>query len=307
MASVNQGTGRKSSPASFTSMTPPEARAAYEKLAAATPRRAEVETVRDIEIPAETGTFRGRLYRPKEAPVPGGAVLFFHGGGWVIGSVDTHDAAVRSLAAASGLTVISADYRLGPESPMPAAADDALAIFRFIQSHASDYGIDPGKLALSGDSAGASLAASTAVASADTPQRPAALLLFYPSLDQRREAESLASRRIFSEGGPVTKSLSDWFASYALKGVRRDVPRVSPMASRSLAGLPPTMIITAEHDIRHDEGRLFAQRLDAARVPVIWCSIQDAAHGFLEKIGSHAAKEALQDAAFFLKQRLSTP
>lgn len=105
----------------------------------------------------------------------------------------------------------------------------------------------------------------------------------------------------------MTKSLSDWFASYALKGVRRDDPRVSPMASRSLAGLPPTMIITAEHDIRHDEGRLFAQRLDAARVPVIWCSIQDAAHGFLEKIGSHAAKEALQDAAFFLKQRLSTP
>lgn len=234
-------------------------------------------------------------------------MLFFHGGGWVIGSVDTHDAAVRSLAAASGLTVISADYRLGPEFPMPAAADDALAIFRFVESHASDYGIDPGKLALSGDSAGASLAASTAVAVANTPQRPAALLLFYPSLDQRPEAESLASRRFFSEGGPVTKSLSDWFASYALKGVRRDDPRVSPMAARSLAGLPPTMIITAEHDIRHDEGRLFAQRLDAARVPVIWCSIQDAAHGFLEKIGSHAAKEALQDAAFFLRQRLLTP
>ena len=104
MASVNQGTGRKSSPASFTSMTPPEARAAYEKLAAATLRRAEVETVRDIEIPTETGTFRGRLYRPMGAPVPGGAVLFFHGGGWVIGSVDTHDAAVRSLAAASPIS-----------------------------------------------------------------------------------------------------------------------------------------------------------------------------------------------------------
>ena len=160
---------------------------------------------------------------------------------------------------ASGLTAdFRRTHRLGPEFPMPAAADDALAIFRFVESHASDYGIDPGKLALSGDSAGASLAASTAVAVANTPQRPAALLLFYPSLDQRPEAESLASRRFFSEGGPVTKSLSDWFASYALKGVRRDDPRVSP------TGCPVTRG-TASHDDHHRGARYPSRRRKAFR------------------------------------------
>lgn len=195
-----------------------------------------------------------RLYTPE--PASAGLMVYFHGGGWVAGSLTTHDGVCRRLALAAGHKVLAVDYRLAPEHPFPAACDDALVAVRWAAEHADVLDFDPARLAVAGDSAGAGLAAMVA----QSPGRPplALQLLICPILDLSRES---ASRRDFAEGyflDPATLAadLADYCAGRDLTD-----PRLSPLLAETLTDQPPTLIHTAEFDPFRDEGEAYAQRL----------------------------------------------
>lgn len=213
--------------------------------------------VRDLSI----GDIGARLYPPDTAR--GGLIVYFHGGGWVAGSLTTHDSVCRRLALASGHKLLAIDYRLAPEHPFPAACDDALTAVRWAAEHTDILDFDPARLAVAGDSAGAGLAAMVAQSS-DRP--PLALqLLICPILDVSRES---ASRRDFAEGyfldqATLAADLADYCAGRDLAD-----PRLSPLLAESLAGQPPALIHTAEFDPFRDEGEAYAQRLADAGAAV---------------------------------------
>jgi len=210
---------------------------------------------------------------PVRLYVPGGggqqalpALVFFHGGGWVAGDLDTHDGFCRRLCAASGWRVIAVDYRRAPEHRFPAALDDALAALRWAAANAAALGIDPARLAVGGDSVGAGLAAAAALAARDGDGPKLALqLLVCPILDVGRSG---GSRDAFAEGYFISRAaFARDMADYA-PDVAADDPRLSPLRAASLAGLPPALIHTAEFDPFRDEGEAYAARLASAGVPV---------------------------------------
>jgi acetyl esterase/lipase len=222
-------------------------------------------TNRAFEGPA--GSVPVRLYAPIEAEkqtLP--ALVFFHGGGWVAGDLDTHDGFCRRLCAASGWRVIAVDYRRAPEHPFPAAFDDCIGATRWAAANAGAHGIDPARLAVGGDSVGAGLAAAVALAARDGGGLRLALqVLVCPILDVGR-AEG--SRDAFAEGYFISRAaFARDLADYA-PDLAADDPRLSPQRAASLAGLPPAVIHTAEFDPFRDEGEAFAARLASAGVPV---------------------------------------
>jgi acetyl esterase len=223
-----------------------------------------------------------RAYRPagadKQEPLP--ALVYFHGGGWTIGDLDTHDALCRQLANGARCAVISVDYRLAPEAPFPAAVDDCIAATRYVARHAEQLGIKREKIAVGGDSAGGNLAAVVALQARDAGEpRIAFQLLIYPATDQRC---GFASHTRNGNGYLLTREGIEFFRSCYLPD-RRDWEdwRASPLLAKSLAGLPPAFVITAGYDPLVDEGRAYAERLAREGTEVAYRQYDDMVHGFL--------------------------
>jgi acetyl esterase len=225
-----------------------------------------MERVEPVEIPGLGGTIGGRLYVPLE-PSPAGLLVYFHGGGWVIGDLETHDRPCRFLAHHAGVQVLAIDYRLAPEHPFPAAAEDALAAYAWASANAARFGVEPGRIGVGGDSAGANLGAVTCLLARDEGVPPPAIqLLIYPVTDCSQE---LPSRRTFREGFLLTRRDMDWFEDrYLPPGIDRSDPRVSVLQAEDLSGLPPAYLATAGFDPLRDEGEAYALRMRDAGVRV---------------------------------------
>ncbi len=295
----------------LTGLTPLEARADLQRSVAQVEGRPyELPEVRELTVAGAAGPLRARLYVPPEDPGSEGAaplVVYYHGGGWVVGDLDTHDQPCRLLARHSGARVLSVDYRLAPEHPFPAPVEDALAAFRDAVARAAELGIDPRRVALAGDSAGGHLAAVTAqLAAADGGPAPAFQLLIYPVTDLRGTS---ASRLAFAEGFLLTKENMDWYEERLLgpDGDRSD-PRASPLLAPSLAGLAPAMVVTAGFDPLRDEGEAYAHRLREAGVPCTLRRHPGSVHGFIHiLIAGAAAREALAEMGGALRAGLAAP
>jgi acetyl esterase len=233
--------------------------------------------VTDFVIPAVGRVIPARLYRPSAlANLP--VLIFLHGGGWVWGSLDTHDPMCRELARRAGCAVISIEYRLAPETPFPGPADDAYEALKWIAHSAPAVGLDGTRLAIGGDSAGANLAVSAALRARENGPSVRHLGLVYPPLDPACDSPS---QREFAIGHILTREVMRWFWRCYLGSDNsgRD-PRFAPL-SADLSGLPPTTVATAECDILRDEGEAFADRLDAARVPARRRRYAGMIHGFV--------------------------
>jgi acetyl esterase len=243
--------------------------------AALAPKAPELAEVR---LHAATN-FAVRAYRPsKDGVLP--ALVFFHGGGWTIGDVDTHDVLCRQLALGAGCMVLSVDYRLGPEHPFPAAVDDCFAAVRWTLENAAKLGIDPQRVAVGGDSAGGNLAAVVALLARDAGGPSIAYqLLVYPATDQRGIAPSHERN---GQGYLLTRDAMDYFRSaYLPDEADWGDWRASPLLAPSHAGLPPALIVTAGYDPLVDEGREYAEKLRAAGVKVEYREYSDMVHGFI--------------------------
>jgi acetyl esterase len=250
-----------------------------------------VASVRDFDIPGPGGPLRVRHYGP-DAREPRPLTVYLHGGGYVIGDLDTHDEACRILCRHAGVHVLSVDYRLAPEHPFPAALDDTLAALRWAQAHAAELGADPARVAVGGDSAGGNLAA---VASQLTARErpPFAQLLIYPPTDSETERPS---QELFSEGYFLSQGDRDAFARHYLEGtgVTGDDPRVSPLFAPDLSGLAPALVVTAGFDILRDEAEAYRDALEAAGTPARLTCLSAHGHGFLHMTGvSPGARAAM--------------
>jgi acetyl esterase len=246
-----------------------------------------------------------RLYAPAAAPTPGPLLVYFHGGGWVQGSIATHDAGCRLLAHLSGVRVLSVEYRLAPEHPYPAAVQDAVAAYAWAADHADRLGADPARLAVGGDSAGGNLAAVVALAARDDERLPGAVfqLLLYPVTDVGAKTESYAR---FSDGYLLTESGMDWFLSkYLPDPARRTEPRASPLRAPVLTGLPPAYVATCIPDVLRDEGEAYATRLREAGVAVA-TQRHDQVHGFFNTTAARSSRAAFGQIAGALRQGLAS-
>jgi acetyl esterase len=224
--------------------------------------------VEELEVSGAAGPLGARLFVPRGvAADPSPLLVYFHGGGWVIGGLDTHDDPCRFLAAHSGARVLSVDYRLAPEHPFPAAADDALSAYEWAVANAAKLGVDATRIGVGGDSAGANLAAATCLTARDgDTASPTMQLLIYPVTETVGTARS---RQTFAEGFLLTRSDMDWFEQHYLPpGVNRSDPRVALLEAEDLAGLPSAYVATAGFDPLRDEGEELARRLREAGVPV---------------------------------------
>ena len=243
--------------------------------AALSPRPPEVAEVRLLAF----RNYAIRAYRPSaEENLP--ALVYFHGGGWTIGDLDTHDVVCRQLAVGARCAVFSVDYRLGPEHPFPAAVEDCLAATTEVHRSATELGIDPRRVAVGGDSAGGNLAAVVALQARDAgAPRLAFQLLVYPATDQRLET---GSHRSNGHGYLLEREGIEFFRRCYLPDADAYTDwRASPLLAASHAGLPPALVMTAGYDPLLDEGRAYAERLRAAGVEVAYRDYPDMVHGFL--------------------------
>ena len=266
-------------------------------------RTYEVARVQEIRVAGADGELGARLYVPLEESA--GLLVYFHGGGFVVCDLDTHDNPCRFLASRAGVRVLSVDYRLAPEHRFPAAIDDAFAAFRFAVEHAAELGCDPGRVAVGGDSAGGNLAAGVArLAADDGGPAPAFQLLFYPWLDLSMKR---ASYRLFGEGFFLTEADLDWYrAHYIASDADAHDPRCSPLVADDWAGAAPAYIATAGFDPLRDEGEAFAARLREAGVRAVVRRHRGLVHAFVNTVGmGHASREALLEAAGALRTGLA--
>jgi acetyl esterase/lipase len=233
--------------------------------------------------PVDAGGVPARLYVPPEAPTPSPLALWYHGGGHVVGDLETHDPTCRWFAREAGVRVLAVDYRLAPEHPFPAAVEDALTAFRHAATHASDLGADPARIAVAGDSAGGNLAAVVAQLAAGDDVKPAFQLLIYPVCDYTREWPSYG---LFADGFFLTRAEMRWYRSHYLPDdTAESDPRASPLVREDLNGLAPAYIATAGFDPLRDEAEAYAHRLRAAGVPVTLRRFASYMHGFASIVG----------------------
>jgi acetyl esterase/lipase len=219
--------------------------------------------VRDFSIPGPHGDIPVRLYTPDGRPAPSGLLVYYHGGGWVIGDLETHDGHCRRMAAWGGCRVMAVDYRLAPEHPFPKGHDDALAAARWAFDQAAEIGADPNRIAVGGDSAGGNLAASVALDLRDDPARILAFqLLLYPATDAEWETPS----RKALDGPVLTFEAMRWFERLLAAAGHPEAHRLSPMRVDELKGVAPALVVTAGHDCLKDEGFAYAERLKDAGV-----------------------------------------
>jgi acetyl esterase len=246
------------------------------------PEPPELQSVQPLAIPSPAGSIPARLYTPKTLRKAGGlapCLVFFHGGGWVIGDLDSHDVVCRKLADEGQLIVISVDYRLAPEHKFPAAVDDAIEATKWIAGNAKQFGIDASRLMVGGDSAGGNLAAVVAIAARDgNGPGIAGQVLIYPATDF---AMTHPSHREPETSILLTHSVIKWFRDHYLDGAADAADwRASPARATTLSGLPPAYVLTAGADPLRDEGDEYAARLKEAGVPVTYRTFPGQFHGF---------------------------
>lgn len=243
-------------------------------------RPPDVAGVVDREVPGPGGSLPVRIYTSKTGTVLP-VVVYFHGGGWFMGDLDTHDVVCRKLAIASSSILVSVAYRLAPENPFPAAVDDAYAAVLWVNETAGTFGGDPTRVAVAGDSAGANLAAVVAQLARDLQgPRLVCQVLFYPATDESRF--DTTSHVNFAEGYYLTREYLEIFRSlYAPDRADWMSPLVSPLLAPSLSNLPPAVVVTAGFDPLRDEGEAYASRLQASGVPVVRERYEGILHGFL--------------------------
>jgi acetyl esterase len=250
--------------------------------AVSNPEPPELESARPLSISAPHGTIPARIYTPRTLRKTGGlapCLVFFHGGGWVIGDLDSHDVVCRKLAHEGELIVVSVDYRLAPEHKFPAAADDCIAATKWVAANAGQFGIDTAQLLVGGDSAGGNLAAVVALAARDGDgPKLAGQVLIYPATDfsMKHPSHSEPETSVL-----LTHSVIKWFCNHYL-GSTADIDhwKASPARAETLAGLPPSYVLTAGGDPLRDEGDEYAARLKAAGVPVDYRHFPGQFHGF---------------------------
>ncbi|HYL58187.1 MAG TPA: alpha/beta hydrolase [Candidatus Acidoferrales bacterium] len=284
--------------------TPEQARAKMRALLEANPVPAEeIYRVEDRHIPGPARDIAVRIYTSQGRP-PMGVLVYFHGGGWVLGDLDSHDRVCRAMANGAGCVVVSVDYRLAPEHVFPAAPEDCYAATKWVVENAASIGGDPSRVAVGGDSAGGNLATVVALMARDRGG-PALCyqVLFYPVTDCALDTPS--QKEFASDGYVLSRADMEWFwNNYLDAGADKNNPYACPLRAKSLAGLPPAMILTASHDPLRDEGERYAERLITAGVKVICTRYEGVTHGFISfadavdkgKAGQSQATDALRGA-----------
>jgi acetyl esterase len=289
--------------------TPKEARDGYRALAAMLGPPPKVASVENRAIPGPAGDIRVRIYRPA-GDGPLGILVFYHGGGWVIGDLETHDRECRALCNGAGCLVVAVDYRLAPECPFPAAVEDAFAALQWVAGNATSFGGDPARIAVGGDSAGGNLSAVVSLLARDAGGPPLRFqLLIYPSVDAR--PVDVYRSRVTNAAGPLLAwDTIEYFLEHYLGGAResgdlREDPRLSPLLARSHRGLPSALVVTAEFDPLRDEGEAYARALEGAGVPVRLHRYDGMPHVFfqLSPIVDEARK-LLEEASAALREAL---
>ena len=282
---------------SYDTLTPEQARAFYRQSCAAfQPAPPEVADCRDIALPGPRGPIPVRLYRGlNTAPdrlLP--ALIYFHGGGWVIGDLETHDYVCRALANKTGCLVAAVDYRLAPEHKFPAGVEDCTAATRLLAERSAEFGIDRQRIAVGGDSAGGNLAAVMAHLARDGALPPLCFqLLIYPSVDQSLQQASYGR---VTQGFVLTTTAVRWFQAHYLAEERDKADwRASPLRAAEFRGLAPAFVLTVEHDPLCDEGQEYARVLEANGVRVSRLHVNDQMHGCLTMSGAMRASAALLD------------
>jgi acetyl esterase len=275
-----------------------QARRARRRMAAVSAGRPEaVRAVRDVEIGSDV-PLRARHYAPEEPGGPHPLLVFFHGGGFVFGDLDTHDGVCRLLCRHAGAHILAIDYRLAPEHPFPAAVEDARAALRWAFAHASQLGADPLRIGVGGDSAGGNLAAVVSqLAARDEGPAPVVQLLIYPATDFTGRRPS---RELFGEGFFLTSERIDWFDTQYLGAARAQAsdPRASPLLAEDFSGLARALVVTAAFDPLRDEGEEYAELLRVAGTPATLRRFPGLIHGFLGAVGiSRACRDALVEIA----------
>jgi len=288
----------------YETLTAPEARDYYmQARLVANPEPPELLSAEPLDIPAPHGAIPARIYTPKRLRKKDGlapCLVFFHGGGWVIGNLDTHDVVCRKLAHEGELIVISVDYRLAPEHRFPAAVDDAIAATKWIAANASQLGVDASRLYVGGDSAGGNLAAVVALNARENGPAIAGQLLVYPATDFARTHPSHSEPETSIL---LTHTVITWFADHYLNGADINDWRASPARAKSLAALPPAYVLTAGADPLRDEGDEYAERLKRAGVVVAYRHFPGQFHGFFT-MGKllNQANVAVSEIAAWLKE-----
>ncbi|KAI93880.1 lipase [Rhodomicrobium udaipurense JA643] len=285
-----------------------EARAAYrekcQRLGGDAPAMSEVK---DYQAIGRGGPLRVRLYRPEGVVSPGPALVYLHGGGGVIGDLESHDRICRRIAALTPCRVLAVDYRLAPEHPFPAGLEDAIAAIGWAAANARLLGLDPARLSIGGDSAGGALAAAVCLDARERGPKIASQVLVYPSTDSTQQVKLWPSRRAFADMPPIDRDALRWFSSkYMPQGaaIDRCDERLSPLYAHSLRRLPPALVLTAENDPLHDEGAAYADRLRCSRVATDYRDFAGQIHGFIEYGGVlPSAREAASAVATWLRAR----
>ena len=246
------------------------------------PAPPDVAQVSELQASGPHGAIPLRFYRPLGSAATDvlPVLVYFHGGGWTIGDLDTHDTLCRELANGAGCAVVAVDYRMGPEHRFPAAVDDAIAATRWVHEHATELRLDAARLAVGGDSAGGNLATVVAIAARDDGDLPIAYqLLIYPATDQHRGAPSHTEN---AQGYLLTRDTMDYFTGHYIKDRAQYTDwRASPLLHEDLAGLPPALVLTAGFDPLRDEGQAYAERLTAAGNRASYVCFDRQIHGFV--------------------------
>jgi len=262
-------------------LEPAEARRLYrERRGFTQPAPLTMAEVRDLTAPGPAGPIGLRYYRPSTAAAVSPALVYYHGGGWVIGDLDTHDVLCRELAHRAGCVVLAVDYRLGPEHPFPAAVDDSLAATRWVHAQAQTLGVDASRIALGGDSAGGNLATVTSIGLRDGGGfKPRFQLLIYPGTDMRAVAPSHTTN---GQGYMLTADTIAYFRGKYIADEQKWLDwRASPLLHQDLSKLPPALVLTAGYDPLRDEGRQYADALSKAGVPTQYVCFERQIHGFI--------------------------
>lgn len=247
-------------------------------------KKIKMACVEDQTIPGPTAPIPIRIYTPKISQRPAPALVYYHGGGWAMGSIESHDETCRFLAQNAGCTVISVDYRLAPEDPFPAGLDDAWAALLWVRNNTQSLDIDPDRIAVGGDSAGGNLAAAICIRAKQLGEpQPKAQLLVYPVLDCRADTPSYET---YGEDFLVDKGDMHYFIGLYLDQTENTNPLVSPLAHDAPEGLAPAVITAAGFDPLHDEAELYAGKLEAAGVQVHFRSYSALTHGYMAMIGA---------------------